>query len=67
MSELKEISIKAMASILSSKYIGDFIKDAKDDACCISNYEAVAIESEKYATALIKQLKKGGFDDQPHI
>ena len=62
MSELKEISIKAMASILSSKYISDFIKDAKDDAGRISNYEAVAIESEKYAEALIKQLKKGGFD-----
>ena len=57
--ELKEISIGAMKSILSSKHINSFVNDGRKDNFDIDMYEAVAIEAERYAVALITQLNKG--------
>lgn len=57
MSNLKEISIIAMGAMLTSNNLPDFIAHGKDEDKSISRHEAVAIEAEKYARALIKRFK----------
>ncbi len=55
MSELKEISTKCMQGMLASKYLSDFLADGRGVEG-VSCYDALALESIKYAEALIKQL-----------
>ena len=58
MSNTKEIAIRAMQAMLSSKYYSDYVEDGRQGRSCdLSHYDAIAKEAFKYAKALEKEFE----------